>query len=127
MEENKMLSMLSKAKKTRNILAKAGFKMGGISLNTSKNIIRLYKDTGLKTFKMSVDLTKKTVDLLIRNHQEMVKTSGESFKEIVRLVEDKKGEIKISPNGNKSKSFKKFNKKRDISIDEVIEESMNPT
>lgn len=106
------------------ILGKAGGVILKSSLNTAKQLASLYKDAGVKAFKLSKEVVTKTVELTIDNQKQVLKTSGKAIKEAAKSIRDQEPKLKTMTK-KKVKSTRKTtpkrrNVKKEVTIDDLI-------
>lgn len=85
-----------KTTKTANaILSEAGGLMFKSSVQTAKEIFKLYQDAGTKAFSFGKGMAQKTVELTLANNKELLKTSGKALKDIAQSLQNQ--ETKAEP------------------------------
>lgn len=75
-------------KKANAILSEAGGIMIKTSIQTAKEIVKLYQDAGVKAFSVGKGMVKKTVQLTVDNHKELIKTSTDALKEVAQSLKE---------------------------------------
>lgn len=104
------------------IMIKAGGVMLRTSFGTMKQIASLYREAGSKAFDLGKEVVKQTVDLAVDNQKELIKTSGEAFKEVkenIRATEEEKTGRAKAKTTAKRKSTKRS--KKAVSIDDLLD------
>ncbi|MBX2870604.1 MAG: hypothetical protein KTR30_00835 [Saprospiraceae bacterium] len=119
-------SNIGKAIKTTRaanaIMIKAGGAMVKTSFRAMKQIASLYREAGSRAFDLGKEVVKQTVDIAVDNQKELIKTSGQAFKEVtqsIRTQEEKKAGAKKATTAAKGKKTKL--EKKAVSIDDLLE------
>lgn len=119
-------SNIGKAIKTTRaanaIMIKAGGAMVKTSFRTMKQIASLYREAGSRAFDLGKEVVKQTVDIAVDNQKELIKTSGQAFKEVtqsIRTQEEKKAGGRKATTAAKGKKTKL--EKKAVSIDDLLE------
>ncbi|MEM8583183.1 MAG: hypothetical protein AAGF87_02880 [Bacteroidota bacterium] len=71
---------------TGSILSEAGGSMLRSSIDTAKEITKLYRNAGSKAFSVGKDVVRQTVRLTLDNQKELLKTSGDALKEVAKNI-----------------------------------------
>ncbi|MEM6631309.1 MAG: hypothetical protein AAF694_16630 [Bacteroidota bacterium] len=96
------------ATKTGNaILSEAGGVMLKSSIQTAKEIAKLYQDAGIKAFSFGKGVVKKTVELTLENQKEILKTSSKALKEVAQSLREQES---------------KTEKKEELTIDDLLKD-----
>ena len=99
-------------KKTANtIIMSAGTQIIKSSLHTTKSIFALYKEAGWDAMKYGKKLFKETLKLTLDNQKSVVNTSNKAIKETVDVIRQ---------NRNEEKKEVVVKKKKDLTIDELL-------
>ena len=122
------MSAISKVFKTTKeanaILGKAGGVIIKSSFNTAKHLASLYKDAGVKAFKLSKDVVTKTVELALDNQKKVLKTSGQAIKDAAKSIREQEPELKTMTKAKAKRTRKKTPKRRnvkeEVTIDDLI-------
>lgn len=117
--------VLRTTKEANSIISKAGGVVIKSSFKTAKQIAMLYKDAGVKAFKLGRDVVKTTVSLTVDNQKTILKTSGKAIKEAAKSIrENGEPELKTMTNAKAKKAGRKGRKKpikKEITIDDLLE------
>jgi hypothetical protein len=123
MKESGILKLFRIANESRCIISTAGMEILRSSLNTSKDLAKLYKKAGFKSLDFSMDLARNTGKLLLDNQKGIVRTSSKALNDLIENAKEEKDLSQGFKNmncsklksGAKSKPYRKH-----ISIDEVM-------
>ena len=87
-----------------------------------KQIASIYRAAGSKAFDLGKEVVKQTVDLAVDNQKELIKTSGQAFKDVtqsMRPQEAKQADGKKAKTAPKRKNAKR--QKKAVTIDDMLE------
>jgi hypothetical protein len=120
------MSAISLALKANKILLKASTQIAKSSFNTTKTLVNLYKDAGLKTFDLGKNLVKETIKLAVENQKEVRETSVKAIKEtvdVIRHSEEKKVKKTVKTAKTETPAKKTANKKKPVAV--TIDDLLN--
>ena len=104
---NNIQKAYNTTKKANAILSEAGGIMIKTSIQTAKEIVKLYQDAGVKAFSFGKGMVQKTVRLTLDNHKELVRTSTDALKEVALSLQEREP---------------KAEEEREMTIDDVLTE-----
>ena len=104
---NNIQKAYNTTKKANAILSEAGGIMIKTSIQTAKEIVKLYQDAGVKAFSFGKGMVQKTVRLTLDNHKELVRTSTDALKEVAQSLQEREP---------------KAEEEREMTIDDVLTE-----
>ncbi|MEL6391967.1 MAG: hypothetical protein AAFY36_13355 [Bacteroidota bacterium] len=84
MLKNNIQKAYRTTKLTGTILGEAGGSMLRSSIDTAKEITKLYQNAGYKAFTFGKGMVRETVKLTLANQKELLKTSGTALREVVK-------------------------------------------
>ena len=102
---NNIQKAYNTTKKTNAILSEAGGMMIKTSIQTAKEIVKLYREAGVKAFSFGKGMVQKTVQLTLDNHKELVKTSTDALKEVAQSLQEREPKVE---------------EERELTIDDVL-------
>lgn len=119
-------STIGKAFKTTRaanaILFKAGGAMIKTSVKTMKQMASLYREAGSKAFDLGKEVVKQTVDLAVDNQKELIKTSGQAFKDVTQSMRVQEAEQTGSKKAKTAAKRKKTDtQKKAVTIDDMLD------
>jgi hypothetical protein len=82
--------MIDAGNTTRKIVTKAGGKIIGSSIQTTKTVAGMYAKAGKKAFEIGKELIGETTKIVVKNQKSVRATSVEAFKETVETIKDAK-------------------------------------
>lgn len=85
-----LAKMIDAGKSTRKIVTKAGSKIIGSSIQTTKTVAGMYAKAGKKAFEIGKELIGETTKVVAKNQKTVRDTSVEAFKETVETIKDSK-------------------------------------
>jgi hypothetical protein len=83
-----MAKVIEAGNSTRKIVTKAGGKIIGNSIETTKTIAGLYSKAGKKALEIGKDLISDTTKAVAKNQKNLRQTSVEAFKETVETIKE---------------------------------------
>ncbi|MEM6765860.1 MAG: hypothetical protein AAF824_06830 [Bacteroidota bacterium] len=96
MGKNNIQKAYNTTRKANAIISEAGGVMFKTSIQTAKEIIKLYQDTGVKAFSLGRGMVQKTVQLTLNNHKELVRTSSDALKEVAQSLQEREQEQEVT-------------------------------
>ncbi len=109
--------VIQNAAPASRIIFKTGKGIFRTWIQTSRKIAGMYKQAGTDMFNEGKGLIKDTVKVTVKSQKEILESSGEAFKDILRIMKED-GTQKI-----KSKSRKKDQRKdtrENVTIDDML-------
>jgi hypothetical protein len=89
-QKSTIAKVLEATKATRKIVTKAGTKIIGTSIQTTKTVAGMYAKAGKKAFEIGKELIGDTTKAVAKNQKTVRDTSVEAFKETVETIKDSK-------------------------------------
>ncbi len=87
-EKSTMEKVIDAGKTTSKIVTRAGTKIIGSSIETTKTIAGIYKKAGKKAFELGKELLTDTSKVVAKNRKNVRDTSVQAFKETVETIKD---------------------------------------
>ncbi len=89
-QKSTLAKMIDAGNTTRKIVTKAGGKIIGSSIQTTKTVAGMYAKAGKKAFEIGKELIGETSKVVAKNQKTVRDTSVEAFKETVETIKDSK-------------------------------------
>ncbi len=89
-QKSTIAKMIDAGNITRKIVTKAGSKIIGSSIQTTKTVAGMYAKAGKKAFEIGKELIGETTKVVVKNQKTVRDTSVEAFKETVETIKDSK-------------------------------------
>jgi hypothetical protein len=89
-QKSALAKMIDAGNTTRKIVTKAGGKIIGSSIQTTKTVAGMYAKAGKKAFDIGKELIGETTKVVAKNQKTVRDTSVEAFKETVETIKDSK-------------------------------------